>query len=93
MDKPKIIDRDDAPDIFCDGVLAIELRHDVLRITLHTERIDAADGKTINRVIVGHLAMPQAGFVDLYNQMTAGMKRLTKAGKVKQVTKPAQPLS
>ena len=86
----KIIDRHDAPDIFCDGVLAITLSQDVLRLTLHTDRIDAADGKTVNRVVIGHLSMPPAGFVDLYNQMTAVVQRLTKAGKVRQVESPPQ---
>ena len=85
-----IIERHDAPDIFCDGVLAISLSQDVLRLTLHTDRIDAADGKTLNRVVIGHLSMPPAGFVDLYNQMTAVVRRLTKAGKVRQVESPPQ---
>ena len=86
----KIIDRHDAPDIFCDGVLAVTLSQDVLRLTLHTDRIDAADGKTVNRVVIGHLSMPPAGFVELYNQMTAVVQRLTKAGKLKQLGKPPQ---
>ena len=89
----KTIDRHEAPDIFCDGVLAISLRNDVLRITLHADRIDATDGKTVNRVVIGRLSMPQAGFVDLYNQMGAAMKRLEKSGKVRAVEKTQPTLS
>jgi hypothetical protein len=85
-----IIDRHDAPDIFCDGVLAISLSQDVPRLTLHADRIDAADRKTVNRVVIGHLSMTPAGFVDLYNQMTAVVQRLTKAGKVQRVESPPQ---
>jgi hypothetical protein len=85
-----IIDRHDAPDIFCDGVLAISLSQDVPRLTLHADRIDAADRKTVNRVVIGHLSMTPAGFVDLYNQMTAVVQRLTKAGKVHRVESPPQ---
>ena len=86
----KIIERHDAPDIFCDGVLAINLSQDVAHLTLHTDRLDTADGKTVNRVVIGHLAMTPAGFVDLYNQMTAVVQHLTKAGKVRQVESPPQ---
>jgi hypothetical protein len=66
------------------------LGQDVLRLTLHTDRIDPADGKTVNRVVIGHLSMPPAGFVDLYNQMTAVVQRLTKAGKVHKVETHSQ---
>jgi hypothetical protein len=66
------------------------LSQDVLRLTLHTDRIEAADGKTVNRVVTGHLSMTAAGFVDLYNQMTAVVQRLNKAGKVRQVESPPQ---
>jgi len=52
--------------------------------------MNAADGKTVNRVVIGHLSMPPAGFVELYNQMTAVVQRLTKAGKARQVEKPSQ---
>jgi hypothetical protein len=86
----KIIDRHDAPDIFCDGARAITFRNDVLRLTLCADRVDAEDGKTVNRVVIGHLSMPPGGFVELYNQMTAVVQRLTKAGKVRQVEKPPQ---
>jgi len=86
----KIVDRHDAPEIFCDGVLAITFRHDVLRLTLYSDRVDAEDSKTVNRVVVGQLSMPPAGFVELYNQMTAVVQRLTQAGKVRQVEKPSQ---
>jgi len=89
----KIIDRHDAPNIFCDGVLAITYRQEVLRLTLYADRVDAEDGKTVNRVVVGHLSMPPAGFVELYNEMTAVVQRLSQAGKVRQVEKqlPEQP--
>ena len=86
----KIIERHDAPDIFCDGVLGVSMRQDVLRITLCTDRIDAQDGKTVNRVVIGHLSMPPAGFVELYNQMTAVVQRLTKTGKLHRVESPPQ---
>lgn len=86
----KIIDRHDASDIFCDGVLGISMRQDVLRVTLHADRTDAGDGKSVNRVVIAHLSMPPGGFVDLYNQMSAAMKRLTKTGKVKDVENPPQ---
>jgi hypothetical protein len=59
-------------------------RHDVLRLTLRADRVDPEDGKTVNLVVIAHLSMPPAGFVDLYNQMTAVVQRLTKAGKVRQ---------
>ncbi|CDX11075.1 hypothetical protein MPLB_1040002 [Mesorhizobium sp. ORS 3324] len=86
----KIIDRLDAPEIFCDGALAISFRQDVLRLTLFSDRVDALDGKNVNRVVVGQLTIPPSGFVDLYNQMTAVMARLTQAGKVHHVEKPVQ---
>ncbi|TPK97629.1 MULTISPECIES: hypothetical protein [unclassified Mesorhizobium] len=89
----KIIDRPDAPEIFCDGALAISFRQDVLRLTLYSDRIDAAERANVNRVVVGQLSMPPAGFVDLYNQMTAVMARLTQAGKVQPVEQLAQQLS
>lgn len=82
----KIVDRADAPDIFCDGALSISFRHDICRIALHADRLDPADGKTVNRVVVGHLTMPPACFVDLYNKMSQAMEHLKKAG----VVKPAQ---
>jgi hypothetical protein len=81
----KIIDRHDAPELFCDAVLAISFRHDVVRLALVSDRIDAEDSKAVNRVVIGHLSMPPAGFVELYNQMTAVVQRLTQAGKVRQV--------
>jgi hypothetical protein len=88
----KIIDRYDAPDIFCDGALAIGYRHELCRITLHSDRVDPVDGETVNRIVVAHLSIPAAGFVDLYNQMTAAMQRLTKAGRVQAVERtPQQP--
>ncbi|UCI06124.1 hypothetical protein [Mesorhizobium sp. B1-1-8] len=86
----KITDRLDAPEIFCDGALAISFRQGVLRLALYSDRIDAEDRANVNRVVVGQLAMPSAGFVDLYNQMTSVMARLTQAGKVHQVEQPAQ---
>ncbi|MDX8481712.1 hypothetical protein RFN28_25100 [Mesorhizobium sp. VK24D] len=86
----KIIDRPDAPEIFCDGALAISFRQDVLRLTLYSDRVDAGDSQNVNRVVVGQLAMPPAGFVELYNQMTAAMARLTQAGKVHEAEKPVQ---
>jgi len=52
--------------------------------------MNAVDGKTVDRVVIRHLSMPQAGFVELYNQMTAVVQRLTKAGKARQVEKPSQ---
>ena len=70
-------------------MLAISLSQDVLRLTLHTDHIDAADGKTINRVVIGRLSMTPAGFVDLYNHMTAVVQR-QKAGKVHRVESPPQ---
>lgn len=76
----KIIDRHDAPDIFCDGALGITFRHGVCRITLHSDRIDALDGKTVNRVVVGHLSMPPTCFVDLYNKMSGLMEKMKEAG-------------
>jgi hypothetical protein len=78
----KIIDRHEAPDIFCDGALGIGFRHNVCRITLHTERVDASDGKTLNRIVVGHLSLPPTGFVDLYNKMSGIIEQLKKAGLV-----------
>ncbi|WP_027168101.1 hypothetical protein [Mesorhizobium sp. WSM3224] len=84
----KIIDRLDAPEVFCDGALAISFRQDVLRFTLYSDRINAEERANVNRVVVGQLAMPSAGFVELYNQMTAVMARLTQAGKVHQVEQP-----
>ena len=86
----KIIDRHDAPEIFCDGALAISFRNDVLRLTLYSDRVDVEDSKTVNRVVVGQLSVPPAGFVELYNQMTAVVQRLTQAKKVRQVEKPSQ---
>ncbi len=85
-----IIDRHDAPDIFCDGALGIGFRHNVCRITLHTERIDASDGKTVNRVVIGHLSMPPSCFLDLYSKMSGLMEQLKKAGVVQAVA-PARP--
>ena len=52
--------------------------------------MNAVDGKTVNRVVIGHLSMPPAGFLELYNQMTGVVQRLTKAGKARQVEKPSQ---
>jgi hypothetical protein len=84
-----IIDRHDAPDIFCDGALGINFRHNVCRITLHADRIDPSDGKTVNRVVIGHLSMPPTCFVDLYNRMSVSMDQLQKAGVV-QAAVPAR---
>jgi hypothetical protein len=82
QDSHNIIDRHDAPDIFCDGALGISFRHSMCRITLHSDRVDALDGKSVNRVVIGHLSMPPTGFVDLYNMMSGVMKQLKKAGVV-----------
>jgi len=78
----KIIDRYEAPDIFCDGALGIGFRHNVCRIALYSERVDASDGKTVNRVVVGHLSLHPTGFVDLYNKMSGIIEQLKKAGVV-----------
>jgi hypothetical protein len=86
-----IIDRHDAPDIFCDGALGISFRHNVCRITLHTDRVDSSDGKTVNRVVVGHLSMPPTCFVDLYNKMSGVMEQLKKAGVVQAAAAPGRP--
>jgi hypothetical protein len=77
-----IIDRHDAPDIFCDGALGISMRHNICRTTLYSDRTDSSDGKTVNRVVIGHLSMPPTGFVDLYNKMSGVMEQLKKAGLV-----------
>ncbi|MBZ9990781.1 hypothetical protein LB572_27110 [Mesorhizobium sp. BH1-1-5] len=64
-----------------------------MRLTLYSDRIDAAERANINRVVVGQLSIPPAGFVDLCNQMTAVMARLTQAGKVHPVELPQQQAS
>jgi hypothetical protein len=71
------------------GVLAISLSQDVLRLTL-IPITSTPHGKTVNRVVIGCLSMTPAGFVDLYNQMTAVVQRLKKAGKVHRVETPPQ---
>lgn len=84
----RIIEAANVQDIFCDGALAITFRHDVCRISLHADRIDPNDGKTVNRVVVSYLTMPPACFVDLYNKMSQAMAQLKKAGVVQAAAKP-----
>jgi hypothetical protein len=84
--------RHDAPDIVC-GRVAIGIRNDLCRITLRSDRVDPVDGETVNRIVVGHLSIPAAGFIDLYNQMTAAIQRLTKAGRVQAAKRTPQQLS
>src|SRR5262245_56189407 len=87
----KVIDRHDVPDIFCDGTIAITYRHNVCRITLHSDRVDPVDGK-VNRVVIGHLLMSPASFVDFYNMLSGAMERMRKAGLV-QRHEPTTPLA
>jgi hypothetical protein len=49
--------------------------------------MNAVDGKSVEP---RRDRAPSAGFVELYNQMTAAVQRLTKAGKARQVEKPSQ---
>ena len=80
------------PTFFCDGALAITFRHNVCRIALHSDRIDPSDSKTINRVVIGHLAMSPSCFVDFYNMMSQAIEAMRKAGIVHR-SEPTTPLA
>lgn len=85
----KVIDRHDAPELYCDGAMSIQSKNDVFRFTLHSDRLDMTDGKTTNRVVVGHIAMPAPCFVDLFNQMQQIMQQLQNQGAI--ATMPSAP--
>ena len=86
----KLVERNDAPEIFCDGAHTIAIRNDVVRITLHSDRLNAEDGKTIERVTCARLAIPCVAFVDLYNQMHQVMQQLQQAGAVQAMSQGTQ---
>ena len=58
-----------APEVFADGVTNVAVRRNVVRLTLLSERFEPEKADITERVIVGHIAMSMAGFLDLYARM------------------------
>lgn len=69
-----------APEIFADGAASVVIRRNVARITLVSDRATPASPPSVERVVVGHLAMSVAGFVGLYARMTSVVEQLRAAG-------------
>lgn len=78
-----------APEIFADGASSVVIRRNVARITLVSDRASAATPPSVERVVVGHLAMSVAGFVGLYARMTSVVEQLRAAGVIAKEGTPA----
>jgi len=59
----------DAPEVFADGVASVAIRRNIARITMISERVSVDDAEQTDRVVVGHVAMSLAGFLDLHARM------------------------
>lgn len=81
---PKIIEVPDAPEIFADGVANVAIRRNVARLTLVSERVDPNTADDSNRVVVGHVAMNLAGFLDLHARMQNIVNQMRDRGTVVQ---------
>lgn len=70
-----------ATEIFADGAFSVSVRRNVARISLFSERVPpGTDGKTIDRVEVGHVVMPLQGFVALHARMRNVVEQMRQAG-------------
>jgi hypothetical protein len=74
------------PEIFADGAASVVIRRNVARITLVSDRVTPASPSSVERVVVGHLAMSVAGFVGLYARMASVVEQLRAAGVIAKET-------
>lgn len=83
MAEPKnvIVANPTVTEIFADGAFSVSVRRNVARISLFSERVGpGSDGKTVNRVEVGHVVMPLQGFVALHARMRNVVEQMRQAG-------------
>lgn len=83
MAEPKhvVVANPTAAEIFADGAFSVAVRRNVARISLFSERVGpGSDGKTVDRVEVGHVVMPLQGFVALYARMRNIVEQMRQAG-------------
>lgn len=83
MAEPKnvVVANPTAAEIFADGAFSVSVRRNVARISLFSERVPpTGDGKTINRVEIGHVVMPLQGFVALHARMRNIVEQMRQAG-------------
>lgn len=88
MKQPSIstVANPDAPEIFADGAASVVIRRNVARITLVSDRTTRTSPASVERVVVGHLAMSVAGFVGLYARMASVVEQLRAAGVIAKET-------
>lgn len=78
------------PETFADKVQTLTVRGNVARMALVSERPETGDGTT-NTVLVGHLAMPLPGFLQLYTQMRNVVRQMEERGLVNGLSEAATP--
>lgn len=71
-----------APEIFADGVASVAIRRNVARLTLVSERVAIENPDQTDRVVVGHMAMSLAGFLDLQARMQNIVDQMRERGAV-----------
>lgn len=80
----------DAPEIFADGVTSVAVRRNVARITMMSERVGVEDVDQTDRVVVGHVAMTLAGFLDLHARMSNIVDQMKDRGAVAPIAPAAK---
>jgi hypothetical protein len=86
---PKTPEAPGAAEVFADGVATVAVRRNVARMTLVSDRVDPDDPDTSHRVVVGHVAMNLAGFLDLHARMQNIVDQMRSRGAVTPRTAPA----
>jgi len=77
--KPQKVTAASVPELYADRVPALTVRGNVARMALASERPEAGDGQ-VQTVLVGHLAMPLPGFLQLYTQMRNVVRQMEERG-------------
>lgn len=78
------------PETYADKVQTLTVRGNVARMTLVSERPEAGGGTPVP-VLVGHLAMPVPGFLQLYTQMRNVVRQMEARGLIKGLDEPVAP--
>ncbi len=79
--KPQTIAAASVQETYADRVQALTVRGNVARMALVSERPENGDGG-VESVLVGHLAMPLPGFLQLYTQMRNVVRQMEERGLV-----------
>lgn len=77
--KPQTTGAASAPEVYADRVQALTVRGNVARMALVSERPETVGGG-VEPVLVGHIAMPLPGFLQLYTQMRNVVRQMEERG-------------